>query len=53
MVTAGKGAPDVDDYRVARLQHAIGEAVVGVTAVGSASDDDEVHAVVLGQDELF
>ena len=53
VVAAGNGAPDVDDYRVACLQHAVREAVVGVTAVGSASNDDEVHAVVLGQDELF
>ena len=53
MVAAGQGAADVDNHNVARLDHTVGVIVVRVGAVRAGADDDEVHHLVLFEDQAF
>ena len=52
-VAAGQGAADVDNHYVAGLDHAIGVVMVWVRAVRTGADDDEVHDLMLFEDEAL
>ena len=50
-VSGGRGAADVDHDRIARLDHPIGQLMVGRGAVGARPDDDEVGRLVAFVDD--
>ena len=51
VITRGHSTSDVDDNRIPCCKNAFSEVIMRVRAVGTGTNDDEIHRRVLSQDE--